>query len=146
MTIIEKFTPSLASLGFETTPNRTEKDVEKHYLNHIKVAGGFNHVTGTLTPMRYSDHHGLHIYLDSLTGAVEAGLVDDRRWPKQLFATLQDLQGFTDALAKFDGVRIHDRWANAFALLTSEHALTLNTAPEFAAALWEDGAPVLKHS
>lgn len=144
MALIEKFTHQPAYLGFESSPFNSPASIEKQYGCPIKMIGGYNHAAGTLTPMRFNDSIGVFIYLDSLTGAVEAGLVDDRRWPKQLFASFDDLQGFCKALAKFDGVRFHDRWASAIALITSEHAQTLNTAKEFAKALWDDGAAVLK--
>lgn len=145
MTIIEKYVHHAAYLGFETSPSNSPADIEKYYGRPIKVVGGYDHGAGKLTPMRFNDTVPLTIYLDSIAGAVEAGLVDERQWPKQLFSSYEDLQAFTKALAKFDGVRIHDRWANAIALITTEHAQTLNTAKDFAKALWDDGAIVLKH-
>ena len=55
-----------------------------------------------------------------MTGAVEAGLVDDEKWPGQLFASKSDLENFLAELDTYDQQwRITDRWYRALGLLGS---------------------------
>lgn len=70
--------------------------------------GGFNAVTKEVTPLRFSDDVDLQLYLNSLAGAVENGLISRSRWPQQLFADDDDLDAFLEALEFFDE-RLSDR-------------------------------------
>lgn len=138
MAFIEKFTHQPAFLAFEPTPGRTEQDIENRYGTPIKIVGGYDPAAGTLTAMLYSDCVALYVYLDSITGAIETGLVDDRRWPRQLFASNEDFTRFVAKLSTLDGLRFHDRWATALALITSVHTYDLNDPAKFAQVLADD--------
>lgn len=138
MAFIEKFTHQPAFLAFEPTPGRTAQEIENRYGTPIGIVGGYDPATGTLTAMCYSDSVALHVYLDSITGAIENGLVDDRRWPRQLFASNEDFTGFVAKLRTLDGFRFHDRWATALALITNERTYDLNDPAKFAQVLADD--------
>lgn len=70
--------------------------------------GGFNAVTKEVTPLRFSEDVDLQLYLNSLAGAIENGLVSRSKWPQQLFADDDELDAFLEALEFFDE-RLSDR-------------------------------------
>ena len=56
--------------------------------------------------------------LDSITLAVEAGVIDSYLWPQQLFANRQAFEGFIEELSYYDECyRITDRWWTSLAQL-----------------------------
>ncbi|WP_430407321.1 hypothetical protein [Hydrogenophaga sp.] len=88
------------------------------YGQYRSKVGGFDPHTQTVTPLTFDDAFDTYYYLDSLTGAVEAGLVDDEKWPSQLFASKSDLENFLAELDTYDQQwRITDRWYQALGLL-----------------------------
>lgn len=70
--------------------------------------GGFNAVTKEVTPLRFSDDVDLQLFLNSLAGAIENGLVSRSKWTQQLFADDDELDAFLEALELFDE-RLSDR-------------------------------------
>ncbi|MDC8771780.1 hypothetical protein [Roseateles albus] len=81
--------------------------------------GGYNDAKKKFQPFKCADDQLLvHEILDAITAAVEAGIVKEYEWPKQLFASKSDLVSFLDNLAEYDNeFRIHDRWWRALAHL-----------------------------
>lgn len=114
MALIDSYTLTPRALSFEAQYSI------KSYAAFVKENGGFDAKKKKVTPLKWSNDNSfeVHDYLDSLTGAVEAGLVDDEKWPTQLFASKQDLAEFVAALSNYDEFwRITDRWYQALGLL-----------------------------
>lgn len=110
MSLIQKYNPSIETLCFESP-----KYMGDHgYREFVEKYGGFapwEYGERRLTPLKFAEDEYLHLYLDSLTGAVEGGLVDSAKWPSQLFASPTDLAQFLDTLSTYDDCyRINDRW------------------------------------
>lgn len=78
------------------------------YQQFNAAMGGFNPTTKELSPLRFSDGFGFDMYLSSLTGALEHGLVCKDRWVQQLFADDSEFDTFLDALEEYDQ-RLCDR-------------------------------------
>jgi hypothetical protein len=92
----------------------------------INAMGGFDQRTRKLVPMTLTDEDiGWQVYevLDTITAAVEAGVVEQHDWPQQLFKTTADLEAFLEQLADYDDCyRITDRWWHSLArLCESQH-------------------------
>jgi hypothetical protein len=128
---IESYRFNAPLLAYE----RRRYELGMGYREAIELVGGFApwvaiHHDGGLTPMRYTDTVAVDLYLDSITGAVESGLVDSDLWPEQLFATRGDLTKFLEALSEMDdqGTRVHDRWWQALAILTGDDSVQQNMA------------------
>jgi hypothetical protein len=68
------------------------------YVNFLAKAGGFDPWNVKLTPMKWNEDHIVDMYLDSMTGACENGLLSQTEWPSQLFASPDDLEAFLEAL------------------------------------------------
>lgn len=85
----------------------------------LAEAGGFDKATKTFRAMQLTDGAvSLHVVLDHITAAVEAGIVEERTWDTQLFATPQCLEWFINELESYDDAfRITDRWWQALAAL-----------------------------
>ena len=82
--------------------------------------GGLNPLDSTFSPLRLDDQVSLHVILDHITAAVEAGLVDKNSWSSQLFASAEDLDLFLEHLGDYDECyRITDRWWTALAQLAN---------------------------
>lgn len=114
MALIAAYSLKPRSLSFENEYSL------KDYNAFVKKHGGFDPKKKKVKPMTWSNVAGVDLwhYLDSLTGAIEAGLVDDEKWPAQLFATKDDLAGFIEVLSTYDEFwRITDRWYQALGLL-----------------------------
>jgi hypothetical protein len=56
--------------------------------------------------------------LDNLTLAIEAGVVSEKKWLKQIFGDEEHFMNFLDELACYDDCyRICDRWHTALSVL-----------------------------
>ena len=80
----------------------------------------FDADTGKFAALKADDikFQDLHELLDSITLAVEAGLVDDQTWVKQIFGKLAVFEKFLEVLGDYDGgLRLTDRWWQALAAL-----------------------------
>lgn len=72
----------------------------------------------TLTPIKSLEMVDMHMVLDSMVLAVEAGVVDTHSWPQQFFATKKVFIEFIQQLAEYDFCwRITDQWWLALAAL-----------------------------
>lgn len=90
------------SVGFYDE-DRGGFDVKKQKFKPMKLAGG---------------DYMIHEVLDAVTAAVEAGIVEQHTWPKQIFKTGADLEAFLDDFSNYDECyRVHDRWWQALANL-----------------------------
>ena len=108
MAIIGRYTPRLEFCGPEGPLFAAE------WNTFCRVHGGFKEDDPeAFVLLKFDPDTDFHRYLDAVTLAVERGLVHDRVWPTQLFATRQDLEGFIDGLGRHQYVRIHDRWFRA---------------------------------
>lgn len=125
MALIPSYKLTPRALSFEASTyvsfNGTE-DQRSHYHfaygQYRDKVGGFDPYTQTVSPLTFHDEVDFYYFLDSLTGAVEAGLVDDEKWPEQLFASKSDLESFLAELDTYDQQwRITDRWYRALGLL-----------------------------
>lgn len=74
----------------------------------------------TFTPLsKVKGHHEVHEVLDSLTLALEAGVVPKDGWLKFIFGTPTAFENFLEHLESYDeAFRITDRWWMALARLT----------------------------
>jgi len=71
-----------------------------------------------VAPIKSMEMFDMHMVLDSITHAVEAGVVDTLSWPQQFFAKKEVFQDFIDQLAEYDeSFRITDQWWRALAVL-----------------------------
>lgn len=132
MALIRGYTPTLTPISC--------KDKGK---THSKF-GGWQDTTKTMTPMRFSklprrdDLASPEEWaLNSITLAVEAGIVDAASWGKQLFASSNDLLAFCDALSDYDLFWVNERHFHAFRELTGFQEDALTTYPDIANALRE---------
>lgn len=118
-------------LSFEV-PTKAGARTREAYRQFRKAVGGFNPKSKTLTPMTWdADNHTVSVYLDSITGAVESGILDDEKWPQQLFKSPADLDSFLAVLSDYDDeYRINDRWWFALSQLAQvyEEAGFIRTA------------------
>lgn len=81
----------------------------------------WNADTQTFTPLsQVAGHHEVHEVLDSVTLAMEAGVVPRDAWLAYFFGSSDAFQGFMEHLESYDEVfRITDRWWMALARLTN---------------------------
>ena len=71
-----------------------------------------------LNPIKDMDDFLIHEVLDSIVLAVEAGAVDNFRWPQQIFASRLAFENFIGQLREYDECyRITDQWWQALAAL-----------------------------
>lgn len=125
MALIPSYKLAPRALSFEASTyvsyNDTKEQKSEYRLGYGQYrdkVGGFDPYTQAVTPLTFDDTVDPYFYLDSLTGAVEAGLVDDEKWPEQLFASKSDLESFLAELDTYDQQwRITDRWYQALGLL-----------------------------
>lgn len=69
-------------------------------------------------PIKSMDDIDVYMVLDSITLAVEAGVVDTHAWPQQFFATKSAFQEFVEMLSDYDDCyRITDQWWKSLASL-----------------------------
>lgn len=74
--------------------------------------------TKTITPLDSMSGTAMHEVLDTLTIAVEAGVVNAFKWPQQFFASKPAFLEFIEQLEEYDDCyRITDRWWQALAAL-----------------------------
>lgn len=119
MAQLEKYKAAKLHLAFEVA-TKFGGEWAKTYDKFRKAVGGYNHKTNTLKPMTWDESQLVSVYLDSITGAVEAGLLDDEKWPQQLFKSSSDLRGFLAELSSYDdSYRINDRWWFALSRLAN---------------------------
>ncbi|MDR7307946.1 hypothetical protein [Rhodoferax saidenbachensis] len=72
----------------------------------------------TLKPIKSMAELDLHEVLDSITLAVEAGALDNYKWPQQIFAKKSAFEDFIEQLSEYDDFyRITDRWWWALATI-----------------------------
>lgn len=71
--------------------------------------GGFNPATGELQPLRiagvnFGFDNALYAsdVFDTVAAALEAGVLDDKTWPSQLFATKADFEEFLEQMAGYE--------------------------------------------
>jgi hypothetical protein len=125
MALIPAYKLAPRALSFEASTYVSYSGTNEHksqyhvaYGQYRDKVGGFDPYTQTVTPLMFDEKVDPYHYLDSLTGAVEAGLVDDEKWPEQLFASKSDLENFLAELDTYDlRWRITDRWYQALGLL-----------------------------
>ncbi len=112
MTLIKKY-------KFQKPRLRHEFD-DPEYMKFVKRCGGFDPKQGSAKPLSWDGSFYLNFYLDSITAAIEAGLVDVELWPGQLFESSEALDRFLEALGDYDEEnRIHDRWWHALFCISS---------------------------
>ena len=83
----------------------------------------FEPETGTLTPvskvkLSKGESHQIEHVLDSLTLAIETGVVSENKWLKEIFGTVKAFDTFLDEFENYDECfRICDRWWTALSVL-----------------------------
>ena len=76
--------------------------------------------TKKVTPIKSLEMVDMYMVLDSITHAVEAGVVDTLTWPQQFFAKKAVFLEFIEQLAEYDDCwRITDQWWQALAALAN---------------------------
>lgn len=72
----------------------------------------------TLKPIKSMDGLMVCEVLDSITLAVEAGALDNYKWPQQIFAKKAAFEAFIEELSEYDDCyRITDRWWSALSVI-----------------------------
>lgn len=135
--IQHSYTPQKLSFEYDD-------DSAKQYAAFVKANGGFNHSTCALTPLRLTTalmedfNRTLHVF-DSITAAIEAGVVDEDAWPEQLFADDVAFEVFLTTLEDYNEMHlVSERWYQAFfALNTTGEELDCVTSAGLAACLKE---------
>jgi hypothetical protein len=82
--------------------------------------GGFNSTTSTFTPLKVRKGFEVHQALDAITLAVEAGIIDNKKFVSQLFNKKSDFTKFITYLSEYEDIscrRIIDRWWTALSRL-----------------------------
>ncbi|MCV2355352.1 hypothetical protein LNV09_14455 [Paucibacter sp. B2R-40] len=81
--------------------------------------GGYDEAKKKFKPLKCADTEvDVCDILNAITAAVEAGIVKEYEWPKQLFASKSGLAWFLEQLSTYDDCfRIPDRWWQALAHL-----------------------------
>jgi hypothetical protein len=95
---------------------------ELQMLDTFKLIGGLDPETGTLGPFSGLEDAALpedYAVFDAVTAVVEAGVLDSKTWPTQLFADETEFEVFLEMLAQYEVCyRLVDRWYQAFFALT----------------------------
>lgn len=93
----------------------------------VAESGGFDPTTKKMKPFSAvaEGHLDVYEFLDAITAATEAGVIDKTKFVKQLFATVDDFEDFVGQLSEYE-YRLHDRWWTALAKLCS-----VNSEPGF---------------
>lgn len=106
--------------------------------------GGFDAATKKLKPLTIpggnvaAECPEMYYVLDSITAAVEAGLLKRKKWSQQLFADESSMQVFLDDLAGYEECwRIGDRWHFALAAIADGNDEGFVTGAELADRLSE---------
>jgi hypothetical protein len=85
--------------------------------------GGFDSSTNTLTPMagvEVNEEWEMHVIMDNITLAAEAGLLDTQKFVSQIFASKLDFEFFLSQLSDYnESLTIYDRWWQALAYVAS---------------------------
>lgn len=123
-TIAYKYEPPVAVLS------KPEK--AQHTYETVKIAGGYNPTTNTFTPLKLDDKYisfgngdrplvpGWAVF-ETISAAVEAGIVDEKMWPTQLFANPASFRDFVDALRDYEECyKLIDPWWCAFRALLGQ--------------------------
>lgn len=126
MATITAYQHQLRPLSFEISAYRplgeTPEEREMYFHQYglfVEGVGGYDPYSRTVTPMEFDRDVDCHFYLDSMTGAVEAGLIDSEQWVAQLWQTPADLDAFLAMFSDYDEFfRVTDRWWHMLSLLT----------------------------
>jgi hypothetical protein len=126
MAIINAYKYEPRPLSFEASAYRpfgnsaAEEAMYFHqYGVFLEGVGGYDPYSRAVTPMAFDRDVDCYFYLDSMTGAVEAGLIDSELWVSQLWQSPDDLDAFLAMLSDYDEFcRVVDRWWQMFSLLT----------------------------
>jgi hypothetical protein len=71
-----------------------------------------------LKPIKSMSDFMVHEVLDSIALAVEAGSLDNYKWPQQIFANKAAFEDFIEQLSEYDDCyRITDRWWSALSVI-----------------------------
>jgi hypothetical protein len=140
MAKIAPYTPQPAPLMFETEEGQSLATVNLEF-------GGWNAAKKQLKPIKVGGIMSKPVgdviiwVLDSLTAAAEAGQLDDKTYIRQLFASEDDLDVFTETLRSNDGYSqpFNDRYIQALVRITGSDR---NDAYSYStvAAILENGA------
>jgi len=129
-------------------PRQTQIELHSEGYSGFQRFGGWDEKTQALAPIKYSQlvekHSGgdfavLPYALDSITLAVEAGLIDTETFVDQAFASRHDFLAFCKDLEMAGDFWVNERHFYAFfEMFGSEEDLT--TYPDIAATLERDYA------
>lgn len=84
----------------------------------LSAGGGYDAASNTFKPLSAEQVTTMHLTLDSITVAVEKGLLDSDSWTQQLFADEEAFETFLRELSSIeDCYRINDRnWYALFSI------------------------------
>lgn len=106
MTIIDAYTFTPQSIQQENGESAAKW--KKRCVN-----GGFNPHSKIFTPYKDTVTCGEYVVLDSITAAVESGVIDSETWVAQMFDSVEIFETFLAQLEEFEYYRINDRWYQA---------------------------------
>lgn len=122
----------MANISYTYQPHQPvlacSKSLQEHYDKHQEF-GGFNPQSRTFTPLKLEgvaigragfgkpEIPGYGLY-ETVSAAVEAGVLDDEMWPSQLFADRASFDVFVESLTHYEECyKLLDPWWNAFCAL-----------------------------
>ncbi|MCG9115913.1 hypothetical protein LH428_08630 [Laribacter hongkongensis] len=97
--------------------------------DEVKVAGGYNPTTNTFTPLKLEDkdimfqegtrpHVPSWAVFETISAAMEAGIVETEMWPSQLFANQESFREFVSVLGSYEECfKLVDPWWSALRTL-----------------------------
>lgn len=101
----------------------------KHWYEAVKIAGGYDPATNAFTPLKLDDKDisfggkdrplvGGDAIFGTLAAAMEAGIVETRTWPTQLFANFESYRRFVLELKNYEECfKLIDPWWSALRAL-----------------------------
>lgn len=105
-------------------PSRPALEAAQSAYDAIKSVGGYNPATNTFQPLKLraeiyeGDILRSHIFT-TVAAALEAGILDEEKWPSQLFADEDSFNSFVNELAEFeDCYKLQESWWQALRALS----------------------------
>ena len=141
---IEAYKPRQTSLAFY------DADARKPATNAINMRvpallvpgsklGGYNLTAGTVTPFTGIRKSGVDTwdYVDNITAAVEAGLVDDETFFEDFFASMEEIQALVERLNDMEHWWVNERHYHAMSALLDNSEEDCTTYEKIGDALLE---------
>lgn len=124
----------MPTVNYTYTPVPSSLEFAADTFEYVKKFGGFNPETRSFTPLNLAEAYvgcgsgenyiaGCNVF-DTITAAIEAGIIDYENWPKQLFANKESFDNFVSCLYSYtECYHFHDNWWGAFFALFNSYQM-----------------------